>query len=389
MSNKDVYGEVFTPIELVEELLEQLPKHVWTNDSLRWLDPCAGTGIFFTAVFDKLMDGLEYKFPDPRKRKQHILKNMLFMYEINPKSVKLLQKVFGKKANIDHNYLTDTSQETYDIILGNPPYQTPKVESYRGSVGNKTLWDKFLVQSMNKLSNGGYLGFITPANWRRPEHPLYKLLVKENRLEYLHVYSKNDGMKHFHVQTRFDLYLIKRTKNHVSNYNTTVIDEQGIVYDNFRPSLWPFIPNYAFPIIYKHLCKKEQEVIFSSTMYDARTLNTKKNNIYRYPIIHTITNDHIGILYAKERLGQIGIPKVILSFNEKQYPINDYSGKYGMSQICFALPIIKTNGDKRSYQEIGNDIIQKVSSKEFEMILKATKWGAFQTDYRMFKYIVL
>lgn len=74
-----------------------------------------------------------------------------------------------------------------------------------------------------------------------------------------------------------------------------------------------------------------------------------------------------------------GTKKVILSFNEYPYPFNDYKGEYGMSQIAYGIPI----GTK----EEGDRIVEAIESKEFREIIKATKWGAFQTDYRMFRYI--
>jgi hypothetical protein len=36
---KKLFGEVFTPIPLIEEMLDKLPEEVWTNPDLKWLDP--------------------------------------------------------------------------------------------------------------------------------------------------------------------------------------------------------------------------------------------------------------------------------------------------------------------------------------------------------------
>ena len=68
----------------------------------------------------------------------------------------------------------------------------------------------------------------------------------------------------------------------------------------------------------------------------------------------------------------------MLNFGRHQYPVNDFEGKYGMSQITFGIPI-------KSKKE-GDDIIIAINTEEFIEIIKATKWGAFQTDWRMFKY---
>jgi Eco57I restriction-modification methylase len=400
MENKDLYGEVFTPVHLVNEILEQFPRNVWSNPKIRWLDPCAGEGIFFSEVFRRLMYGLENRIPNAAKRKQHILKHMLFMYELNPANVKTLEDKFGKQANIVKGNFLEISEglihghhgHHFDVILGNPPYQISKEETYTGSSGNRTLWNKFLTHSLKLLKPNGILGFITPANWRRPEHPLYKIIVFEHMLKYLHIYGKADGMKIFGAQTRFDVYLIQNHQPRIySPYNTMLIDEKGEVYPEFQPIRWPFIPNYALPLIKNYLYKipKDSRVIFDYSMYDSRKLSQNMNRKYKYPVIHTLTRNNVGVLYAKEELGHFKVPKVILNFNEKLYPLNDYLGKYGMSQLSFGLPIIKKEGDERSLREIGKEMIEILESQEFQTIVKATKWGSFQTDYRMFKYLKL
>ena len=43
-------GEVFTPPELVEEMLDRLPPEVWQDPSKTFLDPACGTGNFLVAV---------------------------------------------------------------------------------------------------------------------------------------------------------------------------------------------------------------------------------------------------------------------------------------------------------------------------------------------------
>ena len=39
---KKQFGEVFTPMILVNEMLDKLPEEVWLNKDLRWFDPANG-----------------------------------------------------------------------------------------------------------------------------------------------------------------------------------------------------------------------------------------------------------------------------------------------------------------------------------------------------------
>ena len=104
------------------------------------------------------------------------------------------------------------------------------------------------------------------------------------------------------------------------------------------------------------------------------------DNIYKHNI--DINKNFEYYLWTDDNTkGHFGIKKVILNFNEKQYnhlEQNDYQGNFGMSQITFGIEILN--------KKEGDLILKAINTPEFKEIIKATKWGAFQTDYRMFKY---
>ena len=373
----DKYGECFTPIGLVDEILDKLPKDVWSNPDLKFLDPCAGEGVFFIKVKERLEVGLEQKIPNINERRKHI-ESMLTMVELNPSNVITLNNIF-KNANIHQNdFLTmDFENEKFNIILANPPYHKSKKGTYTGSAGNITLWDKFVLRSLEILSKNGYIGFITPANWRRPEHKLYRTI--SDRLFFLHIYGKPAGIEKFGVQTRFDVYVL----GDIQTKNPVIIDEKGEYHTDINPREWIFLPNYEYNTIQQILSKDKEhgiKVIYHSSRYDARKLTKNKTEKYKYPIIHTLTKKGIGLRYANERdTSMFGVSKIILNVNEKQYPIIDSTGKYGLTQLSFGIPI--------KSEEEGEKMIKCIEGGTFQEIIKATKWGSFQTDYRMFHYL--
>lgn len=388
--NKNEYGEVFTPLSLINEILDELPKSIWLNRDVKWLDPAAGIGHFSIVVYLRLVKSLAHAIPNETERKRHILKNMLYMVELNPANVRKMRHFFGAKdANISladflenaEKWKRDLGTSEFHVILGNPPYQSKKEETYKGGAGNRTLWDKFITESLNSgyLRDNGFLAFITPAGWRRPESDLYNLMTRDNRLTFLHIYGKQAGLDIFHAESRFDVYILQKGKHAAKTKK--VIDEHGKVYRQFDILSWPFLPNFAYDKIRKILVKPERgiPIIFDSSRYYAQKLSEKKTAKFKYPVIHGITQDGLGIRYADERDdSQFGVPKVVLNFNERQYPYIDNAGQYGMSQLSFGIPIrSKTQGEQWS---------RAILSPFFEEILRATKWGAFQTDYRMFKY---
>lgn len=386
-AEKDKYGEVFTPASLINEMFDQLPKKVWSDPNLKWLDPANGVGNFPMIAFLRLNKGLSKEIPDDRKRKEHIVKNMLYMVELNEKNVAVTRKVFGKDANVycgsflEDGWKKKFGADTFDVIMGNPPFQEERVnKAGRGRQQGNVLWQKFVTASLDILKSKGFLCFIHPANWRGLGQ-LHYLWERMSALQFhfLRIYSKRDGQQEFNVSTRFDSYVLE---NSSGNKSVEVIDELGKRHDIVM-EVWPFLPNYDYSAFKKILTTENKgiDVIYNSDYHTAKGLELEKTTDCRLPIIHNITKNGIGLRFACERKGHFGIPKVILNTNEHQYTHkeqNDYDGKYGMSERSFGLPI-------KSKKE-GEDILKAIDTTVFKTMIAATKWGAFQTDYRMFRY---
>lgn len=81
-TEKKMLGEVFTSLKLVEEMLDKLPKEVWSNPNLKWLDPANGIGNFPVIIVKNLMEGLKEWQPDSELRLKHILENMIYVCEL-------------------------------------------------------------------------------------------------------------------------------------------------------------------------------------------------------------------------------------------------------------------------------------------------------------------
>ena len=57
-SDKRERGSVFTNSNLINKMLNKLPKKVWKNPDLKWLDPGCGIGNFHIIVYFRLMKSL-------------------------------------------------------------------------------------------------------------------------------------------------------------------------------------------------------------------------------------------------------------------------------------------------------------------------------------------
>jgi hypothetical protein len=283
---KDKYGEVFTPQELINEMLDKLPSNVWSDPNLKWLDPANGIGNFPMLVFERLNEGLKLVpgYEDEKTRKEHIIKNMLYMVELNIKNVDVSKKIFGKSANIYHgSFLEDGWKdafgiEKFDVIMGNPPFQKEVKEKTATSAGRQTIWDKFVEKSLLLLKYKGFLTFLHPPCWRGlGRHNKLWDLMKNKQILYLKIYGKKDGNKYFNVGSRFDVYVLQNKEN---TNSTVVIDELGNRH-NLKLDDMPFLPNYAYKRISRVVTNKDIEgvnVIYD-TIYHTQKKKTRKNII--------------------------------------------------------------------------------------------------------------
>lgn len=70
--------EVFTPPELVNQMLDMLPQELFRNPDTTFLDPACKTGVFLREIAKRLIVGLEPQFPDLQERLDHIFHKQLF-----------------------------------------------------------------------------------------------------------------------------------------------------------------------------------------------------------------------------------------------------------------------------------------------------------------------
>lgn len=79
--------EVFTPPELANRMLDTLAEawaganggaDIWADRTVRFLDPCAKSGVFLREITIRLIKGLADRIPDLEERVTHILTNQVF-----------------------------------------------------------------------------------------------------------------------------------------------------------------------------------------------------------------------------------------------------------------------------------------------------------------------
>jgi hypothetical protein len=370
---KKKFGEVFTPMELVNEMLDKLDecykkehkKSIFEEKDFKWFDPANGMGNFPVAIYMRLNESLKSQIPNDKERKKHIIENMLYMSELNKKNCLITKQIFNMNNEYKLNlYEGDSLKldvkkefdvDKFDVIVGNPPYQEIG-SSGKPIHGKIQLYTKFIIKFMN---NTKYLLFITPSSLLTPSSPIYNLLLKDNSMIYLNN-NNNKFKKYFtNVGSTFCYYIIENTHKK----NDTIIENE---YGKFKDRLY----NYDFlpKIITKETLSLNKKILINTETiferkdsWECKNLKDKCDNIFKYPQIikhnlikysnepHKLQDKHkvllfrsgyLKPLYTKSGFGGNILYKLVNNIEEGNNIVNNYDNKI----IKFILDINKFSG---------------------------------------------
>jgi len=363
---KDTYGEVFTPPELIHKMLDKLPKEVWTNPSLKWLEPSSGIGNFMMIVYIRLMKGLELWEPDQKKRSNHIIQHMLYMVEINKVNCKIAKQIFGAKVNLfceDFLSWNPSSNTPYlfDCIIGNPPFQDP-VTNKKHKTGSKSkLYERILLKSIEMLRPRGLLAFITPDNLFSGKGVKgYHALLKEHVL----FVSLNETNRQYFptIQQYICYFVLEKVEYPKKDRHTMIENGKG---DIFRVELQEreLNPVRNWTVKTERLIEKYISTVRNNAVYNrGDPISSYKGS--KYPIIYNPAEK----LYTDEKRQAVGygIPKIVIFAISPQLAFEtDYTGKYGVGPNTFYIPL-KSILEKNKIEEF-------LQSEDYKTMALATK----------------
>jgi hypothetical protein len=342
---KELYGEVNTPFNFINKMLSIIPENKFLNKSLKWLDAGAGHGNYSICLFFILFKSLKEIIPDANERKEHIIKEMIYMVEINKENICFLREKFGVNGNIfEGDYLEWDSSIKFDCIIGNPPYnfngvkKVPTKNDVNKKEDGRTIWCEFIKKNLSMLKENGIMNVLIPAIWMKPDKAgMYKLLLKYE-ISKLHTLNANETNKtfRFNVQTPICYFLLTKLEGDrkIELYDTLKQKYETIILQENMPIPLDFVSivkkclimceTYGkLNVIKTNLPKKNSKVVDTySSLFSYANIKTTKLNKKKSP--------YLEVNYSNEPLMFYGDPKIIMAHKMYGFPYIDREGKYGI-----------------------------------------------------------
>lgn len=309
--------EVFTPPEVVNQMLDMLPQELFSNPDTTFLDPACKTGVFLREIAKRLIKGLEPQIPDLQERIDHIFQKQVYGIAITeltsllsrrgvycskyPNSEFSVTKFDDKHAHgnirykrIPHawqkgrcvfcgasesEYERGDDLETYayewihtmtperifdmkfDVIIGNPPYQLSVNESGKG-LGAIPLYHKFIEQAIKM--NPRYISMIVPSRWFAGGVGLEnfrKRMLADKRLSHIVDYiDSNDCFPGVDINGGICYFLWDKQHNGLCHYTNIHNGKESTALRDLNEHSIFIRRNEAVSIIHKVLSHKERKL---------------------------------------------------------------------------------------------------------------------------------
>jgi site-specific DNA-methyltransferase (adenine-specific) len=307
------YGEVMSDLDkVVKPMINELPDDYWTNPDLKILDNCNGTGPFPLLVIWKLMNGLKGIIKDEEERYKHIVENMIYVAELQPKNQFIWMCIVDPYDEYDLNVYTGSfldsgfdkhmkevwNVDRFSLILGNPPYQKSDGGGGKGSSAIP-IYNLFVEKSLKICDK---LLYITPSRWfigGKGLDTFRKMMIDNDSLKLIKHFPGNGsdlfgdsveikgGVSYFLIDNFYsgDVYINN------SKINRELLKNLGIILENSK----------HYKILNKIINKTESfSKLVKSRNFFGKLIDGKKTLQNGFECIDNFKEDHLKCYVSKK-----------------------------------------------------------------------------------------
>ena len=378
---KDTRGMVFTPAYMVNDCLDRIPKHVWANPRLRWLDTGSGVGNFSLLVMVRLYESLRPSIGDDHTRLTHIVTNMLHMVEICPDNIRKCRTMFGGLVSIvQSDFLAhdlNVGMDDYDVIVGNPPYNLDGNKSK----GQKNVYALFARKALDMLKPGGYLAYLHPPGYRNGPDSIQATktdlndLYTSRQIISIRVYEPPEVLKHLkNIMINIDCIVVRNIEDPEGLIKTRFRDGRGGMHQVaiHRGAL---IPNFGFAILGRLETLGQHHG--TVTLVRNSAVHANVTPVGGHKNIHAIVRKGRRVFRSGKLHPQHTTPKYIINGAGVNYVYDDTAGEYGVTQNC--VIVIDPSPTMREF----------LSSPLFQFVCRATRITGVNFNLRCHRFIPL
>lgn len=376
--------EIFTPPKLVNQMLDLLPKNIWNNKNIKFLDPCSKSGVFLREIVKRLDIGLEKEISDKQERIQHILTNQIYgmciteiTSLISRRTVYCSKNALSKNSicnkfnnnegnllfiETDHNWVNNKCKKCganfneydlnrnslekhaysfihledmkevfgdmkFDVIIGNPPYQI----SDGGGTGDsaKPIYNKFIEQAISLKPK--YITMIIPSRWMKGGKGLdnfRKEMINDHRLKYIYDFENaKECFPGVNIDGGVQYFLWDKNHNGKVSYVYKSIDGEEISTERYLNDgitdvvIRDFRQLSIIEKVFKENEKKFSEIVSSRNPYGISS--DFFNNENKYKNFKTSNTEKKGYKKIYGVLGKKGGTKRVSKYIEYNSKINN------------------------------------------------------------------
>jgi len=360
-----------TDINLVEEIISQLERFdsdILKNPNNKFLDPCAGTGTFGVVLFNMLS-----KYHEPK----WVLENMIFMVDTSFTNCVILKKL-GFINVYNKDFLKLELNMKFDVVIGNPPYQSSTSEKNSANA----LWVKFGDKVKDLINDNGYMAFIHPDSWvnynetyddfnkGRMTTKLYRARVF-NTIKPFFVWIGDDIRKKYFQNVGVDFSVVIGKKTNEKMLITVKHNSDVIVVESLGKKLIPktskeeiiniFDKLFNNNDYFSNLLQNNQPTFVSDTRKWGGNISKEQTNQHIFPLCNTSAQYNKGqYLWSTQPHEFQNVSKVIFSDSGYSRPFYD-NGVYGLSSHSFGIESNLENSEKIIFY-LNSNTLKKILS---------------------------